>query len=129
MKRSYSSSIKQMSGDADGKFGKKMANKATRRIVKADIEEGVVGKPSVKQKKLFIIEERRYVYPRTWSWDMYADKSKKVPHWTEWTKHKAYAKRNARDNGLDRAIRENKDRNNLVASFGEKEFRAVDLKK
>ena len=118
-----------MSGDADGKFGKRIANKATRRIVKADIEEGVVGKPPVKQKKLFIIEERRYVYPRTFGWDMYADKGKKSPHWSEWTKRKAYVKRNARDNALDRVIRENEKDDSVRSSFGEKEFRAVDLKK
>lgn len=129
MKRSYGTSIKQMSGDGDGKFGKRLANKATRRIVKSDIEEGVVGKPSVKQKKLFIIEERRYVYPRTFGWDLYADKEKKFPHWSEWTKHKAYNKRNTRDNALDRIIRDNKKDDIVRSDFGEKEFRAVDLKK
>jgi hypothetical protein len=130
MKRSLGTSLKKMGRDASNKYEKHWANKRVRKIANdLSIEDGVVGKPSVKQKKLFIIEERRYVYPRTFGWDMYADKEKKVPHWSEWTKRKAYVKRNARDNALDRIIRENEKDDNVRSSFGEKEFRAIDLKK
>ena len=120
-----------MSGDADGKFGKHMANKATRRLVKADMmDEGVVGKPpAVKSKKNFLIEEREYIHRGCMDWDIYARKGHKAPFWTEWRKHKAYEKRNARDRALEQIVKQYKHENHKYSYMSERENRPFDLKK
>jgi hypothetical protein len=130
MKRSLGTSLKKMGRDASNKYEKHWANKRVRKIANdLSMETGVVGKPAVKQKKLFIIEEREYIDRNSMWWSMYAKRGQRTPFWTDWKKHKAYSKISARNRALEQVIRLHKIEQTKYSYKSDKEFRAVDLKK